>query len=141
MTVIPFESGHLRRLALQSAQAYMGCEVAKSEYGESLVVAGPCFTAMDSDGLIACAGIIHQWEGRALAWALLAHDARRAMLPLTRGIGAFLRGCGVRRVETAVDCQFEAAQRWASLLGFRAEGKMLAYTPEGRDCYLYARVR
>jgi RimJ/RimL family protein N-acetyltransferase len=46
-----------------------------------------------------------------------------------------------RRVETAVASDFEQGHRWMSMLGFEREGRMRAFTPDGRDCDLYARVQ
>ena len=142
MIVQPFKPEDLQELALQHAQAFMMAEIARPEYGESLAAAGPAYTARTNAGaVVGCLGLIHQWPGRALAWALLAGDAGQCMAGLHRGVLRFLRDCGYRRIETAVDCAFPAGQRWASLLGFRAEGRMTAYDPDGRDAYLYARVR
>ena len=53
----------------------------------------------------------------------------------------FLDMHGTRRVEATVDSGFMAAHRLMLMLGFKREGRMIAYLPDGRDCDLYARVR
>ena len=50
-------------------------------------------------------------------------------------------GCGIRRIEAAVDAEYTISQRWHELMSFQREGRMRAYTPDGRDAYLYARIR
>lgn len=141
MRVIPFEPHHLALLSAQPAQAFLAAEMVKPEYGAALLSAGPARTAFHGTEVIACAGLIHQWPNRSIAWAILSRLAGRHMLGLTREIGGFLRHHPIRRVETGVSCDFPAAERWAEMLGFEREGMMRAYTPEGADCYLYARIR
>jgi len=46
-----------------------------------------------------------------------------------------------RRIEMAVDCEHASAYRWAQRLGFACEGRMRAYTPDGRDSFLFARIK
>ncbi len=61
------------------------------------------------------------------------------MVSLTRGISRWLRFHNEGRIDTAIDCTFEAAIRWADMLGFQREGVMQKYK-DGRDFYLYSKV-
>lgn len=140
MEVVAYEPEHLERLRLQPAQAYLSGRIG-SEYARAMVVDGQSFSALSGDRVIACAGLIPLWAGRAHAWALLAEDAGRDLLAVHRAVGRFLSLSTVRRIETSVYHEFAAAHRWARLLGFRWEGLMRGYAPDGRDCDLYARVR
>lgn len=141
MKVVRFAPQHIRRLSLQPAQHYLRAEILRPGYAEFIAQAGEAFTALDGDDVIACAGVAVQWEGRALAWALVGDIAGRQMLPLTRAIAGFLSQTPHRRIETAVDVDFAPGHRWARMLGFVCEGRMRAYLPTGADCDLYARVR
>ncbi|HEX3124578.1 MAG TPA: hypothetical protein VHQ21_14885, partial [Rhodanobacteraceae bacterium] len=80
-----------------------------------------------------------QWENYSRAWALLSRDAGRCMVSLTRGISRWLRFHNTGRIDTAVDCTFEAAIRWAEMMGFEREGVMRQFK-DGNDYYLYAQV-
>jgi hypothetical protein len=143
MRVVPFQPDHVLRLALQPMQLSheppMSVEVAAT-----LAKVGPSYAAVEDDGtVLAAAGIIPQWEGRAIAWALIAHNAGPHFVRITREVRRFLDGCGFARVEAAVDAFFPAAIRWAELLGFERETPepMRAYGLNRRPAYLYARVR
>lgn len=140
MNIVPFAPEHLRALVLQDAQAWMG-PMLQHDYGESLRRGGPCFTAMDGDHVLACAGVLRMWENRDYAWALLAQDCGAHFVGIYRGIKRFLDLHDTRRVETAVDSKFAAGHRLMELLGFEREGLMRAYLADGRDCDLYARVK
>jgi hypothetical protein len=138
---ISFKPEHLATLRLQAAQAYLQPVLTKPEYGAALV--GPdTWTGIIHGQIVGCAGVLPQWPGRAIAWALLtreltAHHFLRAHHKVTSVLRSAHRR-GTRRIETSVDAGFDAGHRWAWALGFRPEGLMRAYSPEGRDHVLYA---
>lgn len=140
MEIVPFAPVHLRALVLQEAQSWMG-PMLQADYGEMLKRSGPCFTALDGDQVVACAGVLRMWDNRDQAWALLSATSGRMFVPIYRGIRRFLDMHDARRIEATVDSKFEAGHRLMRLLGFEFEGHMRAYLPDGRDCDLYARVR
>jgi RimJ/RimL family protein N-acetyltransferase len=98
--------------------------------------------AAEADGqIVACAAIVDMQDGRGLAWAMLSEHALRHIKLIHRAIQGVLAKSPYRRIEMAVDAQHAAGCRWAERLGFEREGLMRAYTPDGRSCYLYARVQ
>lgn len=102
-------------------------------------------TGSEGDEILGCAGVLPEWEGRAIAWALLSDSISprrfRAVHAAARKGLDEAHGKGYRRIETTIDPSFPAAIRWAAALGFDFEGLMKAYTPDGRDMYLVARVK
>ncbi len=140
MHVVPFQPHHLRALVLQEAQAWMQ-PMLQADYGASLAKAGPCFTLEGDEGVICCAGLVNMWENRAQAWALVSADAGRHFVRIYRGMKGFLDLQDTRRIEATVDATFAQGHRLMRMLGFKHEGLMRAYLPDGRDCDLYARVR
>jgi len=96
----------------------------------------------DAGAIVACAGILPQWQNRAFGWSFIAADAGRHFTYIHRAVSAFLDRVPVRRIETTVDCEFAAGHRWARLLGFSLEAeRMRGYRVDGGDCALYARVK
>jgi hypothetical protein len=133
--IIPFESHHTKLMTPQSAQAF------EVDYAPLEAAAGDAWTAV-VDGLpVACAGLIEMWKDRAQAWALLSADAGPHMLPITRSIRFRLASSSFRRIEMAVDVDFEAGIRWAHMLGFEHECTARNYFPGGRTARLYARIK
>jgi len=132
--LIPLEHHHLRLIRPQAAQL--------SEVDEQSL-SGPTGTAWTAtaDGVpMVCGGIIPVWEGRGYAWTLIDRDAGPHMLGLTRAIRSLLDRAAWRRLEMAVDADFEAGARWAVLLGFRCECLAPKYLPDGRDAFVYVRL-
>lgn len=137
MNIVPLERDHLKEISVQPAQA--------AEYAHADALASPLgmgWAALVDGEPVACAGLVEVWEGRAYAWAILSDNAGPYMLPLTREIRSKLDAAPFRRIEMAVDADFDAGARWAEMLGFRCEtpAPMAAYLPNGRAAYLYARV-
>ena len=110
-----------------------------------MCLSGPSFAMYDGLGLSGIGGVIPVWRGRAVGWVVVDRCAdRHGWLWATRRVREYLdsvQAAGIyRRIETAVCEDFTQGHRWARLLGFVKEGTMKAYTPDGLDYALYARV-
>ena len=141
MKIEAFHPDHLASMLLQPAQEAMRAVLSDPSYGESLRQSGPCYSAVVDGVVIACAGLIPQWPGRAVAWALISGSAGSQFVGVHRAVRRALDVHQFRRIETGVTSEFDAGHRWVRMLGFEREGRMRAYTPDGRDCDLYALVR
>ena len=140
MTIVPFQPEHLTAIRLQPAQIALQPTLMQSGYGPALQAAGPCYSALVDDEVIACAGFYPQWEGRAIVWALISASAGRHFFALHKAVLRGFKLQGFRRLETAVVVGFTEGERWARMLGFELEGRMRGYMPDGTDCDLYARI-
>ncbi len=141
MIVERFKPEHLQALILQPAQEFARSSLADRSFGEALA-AGDSYTAIMDGRVVACAGVQSMWEGRGDAWALIARDiGPDGMHEMHYAVKRYLRASMLRRIEAACDATFLQAHRWLMLLGFRYEGPLAKYTPDGRDCLRFARVR
>jgi hypothetical protein len=140
MMVVPFIREHLQRMIVQQKQ--QGMESLVTEEVFAALESGQSYTAIDGDEILACAGVVTLAPGRAGAWAYLSRDVGNRMVGVTRAVRQFLRMADYRRIEMDVDCEFLAAHRWAKMLGFTLEcERRRKFTPDGRDCALYAMVK
>lgn len=135
-TIIPFEAWHLDALEHQPAQvdAYAYVDVAS----HMNLANDLAFTGI-TDRIVGCAGLIPMYEGHDLAWANLSVCGPAVFLKIHRAIQRFLIKRNTRRTEMWVRADFEAAHRWARLLGFEWEGQMRFVDPARYDLELYAR--
>ena len=140
MDVVPFEPEHLDSIMLQPTQQRFFSYFTPA-YAQALKTSGPCFSGIDGNRVLGCAGLVKQWENRAIAWALLAGDIGTDFIRVHRAVDRFLDICGVNRVEAYVDAHFEQGHRWIQMLGFTQEGYMKQFNPDGGDAVLYARLR
>lgn len=140
MIVVPFEKEHLQRMVIQQRQ--QGLEYLLTDEIYEVLFNSPAYTALDGDEVLACSGVIEVAPGRAGAWAYISANVGSRMLFVTRAIRRGLISTQYRRIEMDVDCDFPQAHRWAIMLGFELEcARRKSFTPDGRDCALYARVR
>lgn len=141
--IVPFMAAHLLMLDEQDTERYWGGAVKTAGYAKSLEKAGPAHTAMRNGKVLACVGLMHQWEGRATAWAVMAkHIGGADYLQIHRATKRFMKLIGYRRIDATVACNFHNAIRWAHALGFKRETPepMLNYAPDGSAHYLYSWV-
>ena len=139
--IVPYEPDHLSKLLLQPAQAIMQPSLADPAYGQSLKEAGPAYSLIVDGEVLGCMGMVKQWDERAIAWGLISGGAGRHFRRIHKAVLATMDLHRFRRIETSVTCNFENGRRWAQSLGFAYEGTMKAFTPDGRDCDLFAKVR
>lgn len=140
MNVVPFARSHFEQMIVQQRQK--GWESLLTDDIFKVLESGLAWTAVDGDEVLACCGMLEVAPGRAVAWAYLSEDIGRRIGYVTKRIKDYLEISPFRRIEMDVDCDFPQAHRWARLLGFDMEAeRRKSYTPDGRDCSLYARVK
>ena len=141
MIVRPWQLGDTDRVQLQPAQQYMRGWANLSADLTDLSDSGLVWTGEYNGTVLGIAGLVPQWENRALAWALISDAAGPHFRKFHGAVSRFLEASDFRRIEATVDVDFEAGKRWMNLLGFQYEGLMRAYRPDGADMLMYARVK
>src|SRR3954462_4348527 len=140
MFIEPYQPRHLHELALQPHQQHLGAALREHGWAEQVADAGPCWTALVDARPIACAGFQECWEGRAIAWAILAETAGRHMPALTRAVRRALASHPAERIEAQALVGFAPAARWARLLGFVPE-TVLRRFHQGRDYQAFVLIK
>lgn len=140
MTLEPLRRDHLTRLRLQPAQRYFSGALSDPDYAVELAEAGPAYALVAGERVLAVGGVAERWHGVGLAWSLLAADIGPHLRTLIRLTDGFFKQGPWHRLEIAVDDGFEEGCRLARLLGFEREGLAKKYTPDGRDCWIFARI-
>jgi hypothetical protein len=136
----PFKKKHLHMLNLQPAQERFFLYF-DFEYAEVLETAGPSFSAVRGESVLASAGLIKQWDNRAIAWGLIGAELGNDFIKVHRAVDRFLNMSDFNRIEAYVDTTFGQGHRWIKKLGFEYEGTMRQFNPDGSDACLYARLK
>jgi hypothetical protein len=132
---------HVAGFRLQPKQAMLSGNLADPAYVASLVASGNCYSAMVGDRAVAFGGCLELWQDRAYLWSLIGEDAGPHMRVLVRAADGYLKAAPWRRIEAAVASDFRQGHRLIKMLGFQFEGRMRAFSPDGVDHDLYARVK
>lgn len=138
--IVPMNLEHVRALEPQDAQSDQTADE-RVETARALLSQGPGYAAVNERGVMCLGGVSPQWHGRMVAWVLLSKHAGPHMVQITRAVSRYLDGLDCRRVEMYVDAQFSTGCRWARMLGFKSEGLMRAFLPNGNDAFMYGRTR
>jgi len=141
LVIAPMKVGDMAGLRPQDHQISVG-ELVGADYDRWLLSGGPGFTAWSGSSPVGCFGVVEQWDGRGMAWAVLDASAGPHLLPITRAARTWFDSMAYRRVEAYIDTQFPQGRRWVHLLGFTLEADipMRKFFANGHDAYLYARV-
>lgn len=117
------------------------CDMAQALEGNPSILA-MTFT-LDEDP-VAIVGLTPEHEASGYMWSLIGKEAADRPKALHKQAVSLLDwvqdSLGFERisVNTPVDCR---GWRWLELLGFEREGVMIKYGQDGKDYYLYARVK
>lgn len=141
MKIERFRKEHIDAMAIQERQK--GLEYLETTEHFQWLEGNDSFSAIDDDGtVLACAGVVQMTEGRGVAWAYMSQNIGHKMTHVTRAVRRYLKLSPLWRIEMHVDCDFDSGHRWARMLGFKMEcERMRAFTPDKRDCALYAMVK
>ena len=146
MRIVPFLPEHASALRLrpfdERCLAGLGAGLDRAALWRFYHAAGPGFTALDRDEVVACGGVVLAGAGEGQGWALTGPAVSRCALSFHR---AFVRllpavesACGLARVTTLVHADHGVSRRWLRRLGFREEQPLSGHAP-GETYYLCAR--
>ncbi len=137
---VRFSAGHLMAMALQPSQEWLYELV--GPYEAAQLEGRYAFTGLVDGEPVICGGAMEVWAGRALLWAYLSPLAGPHMRVITRGARDLIAGFPFKRLEAAVECDFENGHKWARLLGLELETpRARKYLQNGKDCAIYTKVR
>jgi RimJ/RimL family protein N-acetyltransferase len=142
--IIPFEFAHL--VALQPRE-FEARELAQlndwEERTREYQAKGSAYTGIIGDQIMGCAGIFLLWPGMAEVWAvttpLVTTHTMAFHRTISRGLDVVERTMRLHRIQVAIHVDHFVSQKWIRRLGFKAEGSMPGYGPDGATYMRFAR--
>ena len=143
--VAGFEPWHLKALNLRTSDAVALSHVdQEADMQSKASQKGTAFTGFSEGEIIGCAGIIPIWPGVGHAWVTMGTNYKKHRIWVHKNVVNFMDkiidGMELHRVQANVVCEFIPGVQWLERMGFKLEGKMSKYGPDGEDHYLYARI-
>lgn len=142
---VPFEPAHVA--AIVAAQPHLATIAPAAAWAPVLRDNGLAETALAEEAgrprIAGCGGILHQWPGRAIAWALIGRTKPQEWTAIVRRMKTIIAGAeagSVWRLEAQANADFAPGCRLLELLGFERECLARRYTPAGGDAFFYVRV-
>ncbi len=102
-------------------------------------------TWWEQDIVVAIVGVAPMWKGVGWVWTLLTDESRQRGVALSLGVLRFIdmlhQERGYWRLQATTEHGDEPARLWIARLGFKYEGTMVAYGPDGKTHDMYSRLR
>jgi len=143
--IVPFTKEHAKQiLELGMNDVALELKPEHRKYVVDVEDVGMSFTGLLNNKPIAAGGICYLWDGVAEGWVLASRDIFKYPIfcakTIKRRTDLLAKNNKLKRIQTAVKADSDTAIRFAEWLGFKREGLMKNYGPDGADHYLYAKV-
>lgn len=145
--IVPYEPWHIENIIKNNPR---GIELKFTEtpyWGEwtkEWKENGMGFTLMIDSTPIGCAGVVKMGYRRGEAWAVLSSlipsFKKSAFKALKDGLEHIIKVYELRRVQALVEKDFVDAKRLLTHLGFKEEGLLESFGPNGEDMLIFARI-
>ena len=129
-------------IEIQPMQALRGFNLNLAT-GIMILKVSHALTLLDAENrVMAIAGVIEKQPDVVSVWVLLAADAGRHMLAITRFLKWAMRENtrGYEIIETLVRADFAPGRRWAGMFGFECVERGISQDPDGNLEDLYRRA-
>jgi hypothetical protein len=105
---------------------------------------GPAMTLFIDDKIIGSAGFLPYWPGVAEVWALVTPLVHNYPLEfckfIKKNMESVISIVGLSRVQATVKVGDQMAVKFLQFLGFKIEGLMRKFGPDGSDNFMMGRV-
>ena len=145
VVIVPFENKHAEQILDQGLNSdLLELKPEHRKYAYFLKEVGMSFTGFVNNKPIAAGGVFHLWDGVAEGWVLATKDIYKYPIFCAKHIKQrteiILKANKIKRIQTSVKADCDVALRFAKWLGFKKEGLMESYGPDGSDFVRFARI-
>ena len=145
VVIVPFENKHAEQILEQGLNSeFLELKPEHKKYAFFLKEIGMSFTGLVNNRPIAAGGVFHLWDGVAEGWVLATKDIYKYPIFCAKHIKQrteiILKANKIKRIQTSVKADCDVALRFAKWLGFKKEGLMESYGPDGSDFVRFARI-
>ena len=143
LQVAPYQAADYLSIELSEYEKEYRADQPVAVWAQGHFLAGPAFTARAPDGdIVFMIGVHRIWPGVGEFWCVAAPGISQHPHVLVTGRELFLRlSAGHVRVQATVNHKHEEGVRLVEHFGFRPEGLMRRYGPNGNDFIMYSIVR
>ena len=145
VVIVPFENKHAEQILEQGLNSeFLELKPEHRKYAYFLKEVGMSFTGLVNNKPIAAGGVFYLWDGVAEGWVLATKEIYKYPIFCAKHIKQrteiILKANKIKRLQTSVKADCDVALRFAKWLGFKQEGLMESYGPDGSDFVRFARV-
>lgn len=142
LRVVPFKKEYLSLLKLRDFELH---RLEHIRQFPEVYEHGVGYSVFDNRNLVFCAGVIPYWKGVGEAWIIcdicVKHYIRELYHYTKLYLDKIIDIYKLHRVQSSVMVDYQAGHRFLERMGLQKEGLMRKYDWQGKDYFLYARVR
>ncbi len=142
--LVPFRPEHFDDMKLRDPGAVNGYGPGYRELMARYPEMGPAWTLLRDERPVFSGGIVILWNGVGEAWTLMSERVREYPLAVVKTIrfciDEAVRSYQLRRVQATVKKHDDRAIALLHAVGFKIEGLMEQYGPDGEDYYMVRRL-
>lgn len=98
----------------------------------------------DKDEPIAIIGLSILWPGVADVWAVTSEEVKKEPISFHKrvkhALDFYMEELKIRKYQVYVKAEFSVGIRWMGSFGFKVEGLLEKFGPEGKDYFVMGRV-
>lgn len=142
--VVPFKVEHFNLEDLRDPSMPGAVGTAFLDACEIYERNGLAWTILAGGQVLASGGVLYFWKGVGEGWMLVTKRAKHYPLALIKimkkGLEEAAREMKLQRIQATVKCGDPQALKLAKMLGFKIEGRMSKYGPDGKDYFMLGRA-
>lgn len=145
--IVPYKADHAYQVLDKNVKDF-DLQLSKLKDWESWTkeweTAGPSYSLFVDDKIIGCGGVILFGYNRGECWMLVSSEIKKYKKTVFKAVKEHLdlivKTNNLRRLQTVVVADYEDGKKFIERLGFKPEGLLKKYGPNGEDFLMYART-
>lgn len=145
--IVPLQSEHLRQIKPREFEAREMQQLGPAECDrmvQEYLQRGVAITGLFNGEIGFCLGLFRLWRGVADVWAvttpLVSRFPKAFHKAAKEHLAHHIQDLALHRVQTAVRVEHGVSRKWLRRLGFKEEGGMPGYGPDGETYVRFAWV-
>lgn len=98
----------------------------------------------ENEEVIAIVGLTLLWPRVADIWAVISDDVKKSPISfhkrIKHALSFYSEKLDIKRYQVFVQSEYSDGCKWMKVLGFKVEGLLEKFGPEGKDYYIMGRI-
>lgn len=143
LTIAPFKKEHFCQIKPREPNLSMSKGLGDISRFAELYEHNPAISIFHGAEIVGSFGVVVLWPGVAEAWVYVGNEVENHKIEFHRIVKCLLNdvinNLKLRRVQAAIDANYEIGLAWAKRLGFSEEGKLHMFGVNGEDYIMCAK--
>jgi hypothetical protein len=135
INIVDYQPAHLKLINVK--------DLHRGELPREIVHRAVTFIRQSDGEVLAIFGGFHFGPKTFHIWAFISKEAHKIPIAFAKStikmLAFFEQAYRLNRIQIDIRQSYKEGDKWAKTLGFKREGLMKQFAPDGEDCWLYAK--